>query len=182
MIQKKVVPLHPQLRNNMLEIAMILGYGVMVTLQILVLSFLVRVRVSQLHHSGILLKSKIGIWCNGNTTDSGPVIPGSSPGIPTREHLSFRKMLFSYIYLLGIGENFAFYYLLQKKRGCVVELWHTLLFDFDKIFYLFSASIALIFSFTSFKSSLSFSTLRFISSTRLLPFLLAALRKPRLFS
>ena len=24
-----------------------------------------------------------GIWCNGNTTDSGPVIPGSSPGIPT---------------------------------------------------------------------------------------------------
>ena len=50
MIQKNVVPLHPQLRNNMLEIAMILGYGVMVTLQILVLSFLVRVRVSQLHH------------------------------------------------------------------------------------------------------------------------------------
>ena len=48
MIQKNVVPLHPQLRNNMLEIAMILGYGVMVTLQILVLSFLVRVRVSQL--------------------------------------------------------------------------------------------------------------------------------------
>ena len=64
----------------------------------------------------------IGIWCNGNTTDSGPVIPGSSPGIPTREHLSFRKMLFSYIYLLEIGENFAFYYVLQKKRGCVVEL------------------------------------------------------------
>ena len=182
MIQKNVVPLHPQLRNNMLEIAMILGYGVMVTLQILVLSFLVRVRVSQLHHSGILLKSKIGIWCNGNTTDSGPVIPGSSPGIPTREHLSFRKMLFSYIYLLGIGENFVFYSVLQKKRGCVMDLWHTLLFDFNKIFYLFSASIALIFSFTSFKSSLSFSTLRFISSTRLLPFLLAALRKPRLFS
>ena len=125
---------------------------------------------------------KFGIWCNGNTTDSGPVIPGSSPGIPTREHLSFRKMLFSYIYLLGIGENFAFYYVLQKKRGCVMDLWHTLLFDFNKIFYLFSASIALIFSFTSFKSSLSFSTLRFISSTRLLPFLLAALRKPRLFS
>ena len=182
MIQKNVVPLHPQLRNNMLEIAMILGYGVMVTLQILVLSFLVRVRVSQLRLLKIGLIEFIGIWCNGNTTDSGPVIPGSSPGIPTREHLSFRKMLFSYIYLLGIGENFAFYYVLQKKRGCVMDLWHTLLFDFNKIFYLFSASIALIFSFTSFKSSLSFSTLRFISSTRLLPFLLAALRKPRLFS
>lgn len=25
----------------------------------------------------------IGIWCNGNTADSGPAIPGSSPGIPT---------------------------------------------------------------------------------------------------
>ena len=25
----------------------------------------------------------IGIWCNGNTTDSGPVILGSSPSIPT---------------------------------------------------------------------------------------------------
>ena len=60
MIQKNVVPLHPQLRNNMLEIAMILGYGVMVTLQILVLSFLVRVRVSQLHHSGFFLKVKLG--------------------------------------------------------------------------------------------------------------------------
>ena len=25
----------------------------------------------------------IGLWCNGNTTDSGPVILGSSPSIPT---------------------------------------------------------------------------------------------------
>ena len=27
----------------------------------------------------------IGIWCNGNTADSGPAFPGSSPGIPTQE-------------------------------------------------------------------------------------------------
>ena len=27
---------------------------------------------------------KIGLWCNGNTTDSGPVFPGSNPGSPTR--------------------------------------------------------------------------------------------------
>ena len=60
MIQKNVVPLHPQLRNNMLEVAMILGYGVMVTLQILVLSFLVRVRVSQLHLLVFFLKAKLG--------------------------------------------------------------------------------------------------------------------------
>ena len=25
----------------------------------------------------------IGLWCNGNTTDSGPVISGSSPDSPT---------------------------------------------------------------------------------------------------
>ena len=29
-------------------------------------------------------RHKIGIWCNGNTTDSGPVIPGSNPGSPTQ--------------------------------------------------------------------------------------------------
>ena len=25
--------------------------------------------------------------CNGNTTDSGPVFPGSNPGIPTKKSL-----------------------------------------------------------------------------------------------
>ena len=28
----------------------------------------------------------IGLWCNGNTTDSGPVIPGSNPGSPTKNN------------------------------------------------------------------------------------------------
>ena len=32
-------------------------------------------------------RHKIGIWCNGNTTDSGPVIPGSNPGSPTNHQL-----------------------------------------------------------------------------------------------
>ena len=27
----------------------------------------------------------IGLWCNGNTTDSGPVIHGSSPCNPTKK-------------------------------------------------------------------------------------------------
>lgn len=31
----------------------------------------------------------IGLWCNGNTTDSGPVIPGSNPGSPTKNHQLF---------------------------------------------------------------------------------------------
>ena len=31
-----------------------------------------------------LAKRNIGLWCNGNTTDSGPVILGSNPGSPTQ--------------------------------------------------------------------------------------------------
>ena len=46
-VRKKAVPLHPQNRNEDVFNCMIVGYGVMVTLQILVLSFLVRVRVPQ---------------------------------------------------------------------------------------------------------------------------------------
>ena len=29
-------------------------------------------------------KQGIGVWCNGNTADSGPAFPGSSPGTPTK--------------------------------------------------------------------------------------------------
>ena len=29
--------------------------------------------------------SPIGLWCNGNTADSGPAFPGSSPGSPTEK-------------------------------------------------------------------------------------------------
>ena len=39
----------------------------------------------------------IGIWCNGNTADSGPAFPGSSPGIPTQSiHLSKMDAFFVY--------------------------------------------------------------------------------------
>ena len=113
---------------------------------------------------------KFGIWCNGNTTDSGPVIPGSSPGIPTHmvRHLSVMKGVF-FVYrnsvLWSIHSN--------KPQGFRPGVYCV---------YFFSASIALIFCFTISRSALSFSILRFISSTRLLPFLLAVLKKPRLFS
>ena len=30
-------------------------------------------------------KNDFGVWCNGNTTDSGPVILGSSPSTPTQK-------------------------------------------------------------------------------------------------
>ncbi len=28
-------------------------------------------------------EQNFGVWCNGNTADSGPAFPGSSPGTPT---------------------------------------------------------------------------------------------------
>ena len=37
----------------------------------------------------------IGLWCNGNTADSGPAFPGSSPGSPTKKRdPSFDESLF----------------------------------------------------------------------------------------
>ena len=41
-----------------------------------------------------------GVWCNGNTTDSGPVILGSSPSTPTRtiaKYLQFNTWRFSFL-------------------------------------------------------------------------------------
>ena len=29
-----------------------------------------------------------GVWCNGNTADSGPAFPGSSPGTPTKNQVA----------------------------------------------------------------------------------------------
>ena len=40
------------------------------------------------------LQYKIGIWCNGNTADSGHAFPGSSPGIPTKRERNLRVALF----------------------------------------------------------------------------------------
>ena len=40
----------------------------------------------------------IGLWCNGNTADSGPAFPGSSPGSPT-ESFSYAETLFLYLWL-----------------------------------------------------------------------------------
>ena len=47
MVQRNALPLHAKIGSKADESIEILGYGVMVTLQILVLSFLVRIRVSQ---------------------------------------------------------------------------------------------------------------------------------------
>ena len=47
-----------------------------------------------LHRNSEINLSNIGIWCNGNTADSGPAFPGSSPGIPTKRNLLHGKFLF----------------------------------------------------------------------------------------
>ena len=58
----------------------------------------------------------IGIWCNGNTTDSGPVILGSSPSIPTQymRH-SERNAFFVCLFLMCNSYGFDF-----KILDCVL--------------------------------------------------------------
>ena len=43
------------------------------------------------------VKTNIGLWCNGNTTDSGPVILGSNPGSPTKATLGMRVVFFVFL-------------------------------------------------------------------------------------
>ena len=42
----------------------------------------------------------IGVWCNGNTTDSGPVILGSSPSTPTRKSKASKWKPFLFLLFL----------------------------------------------------------------------------------
>ena len=39
-------------------------------------------------------RSNIGLWCNGNTTDSGPVIPSSNLGSPTKKVVRNARITF----------------------------------------------------------------------------------------
>ena len=48
-------------------------------------------RISEMHR-------KFGVWCNGNTADSGPAFPGSSPGTPTKKSRSNNERLFFFNY------------------------------------------------------------------------------------
>ena len=51
------------------------------------------------------MQNKFGVWCNGNTADSGPAFPGSSPGTPTkrdvRKSISFFVPSFYYAHEKG---------------------------------------------------------------------------------
>ena len=37
---------------------------------------------------------EIGLWCNGNTADSGPAFPGSSPGSPAEKRDLLASLFF----------------------------------------------------------------------------------------
>ena len=51
-------------------------------------------------------QTTIGLWCNGNTTDSGPVIPGSNPGSPTKQKRS-KEM----------SKNFDIFFVLRLRHA-----------------------------------------------------------------
>ena len=55
---------------------------------------------SQLRNKPLTSRLNNGIWCNGNTADSGPAFPGSSPGIPTKPRF---KTLAFYMPLLSLS-------------------------------------------------------------------------------
>ena len=125
--------------------------------------------------------SKIGIWCNGKTTDSGPVIPGSSPGIPTRS-FSIEGLFFSPKYP-NVSASFRnrvlswlFFYIRKGNKD-----WF---FNLRSLFWLsYSCSFRTeIFCFISSISCFRFSTLRLMPEISELPFFDDRVRKPRLFS
>ena len=75
----------------------------------------------------------IGIWCNGNTADSGPAFPGSSPGIPTQSiHLSQMDAFFVQL----ISLPYFFYVTLHKIGGIVPSASKTYLTEFNRFQYI----------------------------------------------
>lgn len=50
-----------------------------------------------------VMRRTLFLWCNGNTSDSGPEIPGSSPGRTTKEMLSTGKTVFSIFVFILFG-------------------------------------------------------------------------------
>ena len=67
-----------------------------------------------------------GVWCNGNTADSGPAFPGSSPGTPTKQ-VAKRCIANSLAISLcsvhsGTGPPGAQPVLSPKKVRCIVRM------------------------------------------------------------
>ena len=50
----------------------------------------------------------IGLWCNGNTADSGPAFPGSNPGSPTEKEVLISESLFCFYSLQFLAFRYPF--------------------------------------------------------------------------
>ena len=71
------------------------------------------------------LQYKIGIWCNGNTADSGPAFPGSSPGIPTKRNLPHGKFL-----LFSSNNAFLSLSITASTMFILSACWHNLWYHY----------------------------------------------------
>ena len=63
----------------------------------------------------------IGVWCNGNTADSGPAFPGSSPGTPTNIKQSIPWIDCFFLFLsadFGSADISGWY---DGKRGLLIS-------------------------------------------------------------
>ena len=76
-------------------------------------------------HPQFKIARLIGVWCNGNTADSGPAFPGSSPGTPTEKKRGFHggslflfaqnlKIILIYFEFRPIYTTFASQYILYN--------------------------------------------------------------------
>ena len=72
-----------------------------------------------------LVPSFIGLWCNGNTADSGPAFPGSSPGSPTpyiAKSLTFNNLA---IFLSRFSRVFpVIRFVKMGQRGVLTPYYH----------------------------------------------------------
>ena len=57
----------------------------------------------------------IGLWCNGNTADSGPAFPGSNPGSPTEERGSIKSLVLLLFCIFFLFFFFFLYFCFQKR-------------------------------------------------------------------
>ena len=94
----------------------------------------------------------IGIWCNGNTTDSGPVILGSSPSIPTQKiakSLNISAWRFLHVY----------------NSRLFPDLYRTYHSNLNSMGIVIFALIGLLFCFAGIHFGMAFTTRRASSSS-----------------
>ena len=85
----------------------------------------------------VLICKNIGVWCNGNTTDSGPVILGSSPSTPTEETAKLFVIKHLAIFLF---HNWCDFSVLSRYRLIKVSSINSSILSMMKVAPAFSSS------------------------------------------